>query len=126
MEIASPGVAWSVLAVVLIVTSLGVSSILNMIIILVLTIIASILLFFLTLFATTKVDLTPLCSRLTPPTPVLKRRPGKISRSKSGSPMMTGCEVIDKPIQDMISYILRDYVLSWYTSISSNPKFTGS
>ena len=121
----SPGRAWSVLAILLLVTSVGVSSILNIILILILTIIASIIVFFVTLFAYTKVDKTPLCSRIAPRPPALQRRTSFVKKSRSVSPSMTGCEAMDKPLQDMISYILRDYVTSWYEKISSNPAFTG-
>jgi len=120
----SPGRAWSVLAILLLVTSVGVSSILNIILILILTIIASIIVFFVTLFAYTKVDKTPLCSRIAPRPPALQRRTSFVKKSRSVSPSMTGCEAMDKPLQDMISYILRDYVTSWYEKISSNPAFT--
>ena len=120
-----PGAAWAVLAAMLLVTSVGVSSILNIIIILILAIIAALLTFFLTLFAYAKVDMTPLCSRVAPRPPVMSRRPVTRSRSRSETPEMTGYDIMDKPLQDMISYIIRDYITSWYNKISKNPAFPG-
>ena len=127
MQLGGPGLAWSVLAVLLLVTSVGVSSIINMIIIIILTIISVTITFFLTLFANTTVDYTPLCSRLAARAPVIERKSlMSVSRPRSqAQSTMTGCEAVDKPIQDMISFIIRDYVLSWYSKISANDRFPG-
>ena len=36
---------------------------------------------------------------------------------------LTGSSATDKPLQDMISYIIRDYILTWYNKISGNSSF---
>ena len=125
MDIAGPGVAWAVLAALLLVSSVGVISILKMIVIVILSILGCVITFFLTLFVTTKMDTTYLCSRLAMRPPVIQRRPAPVSRSSSQSPVMTGCEDLDRPIQDIINFIIRDYVMSWYSGITSNNTFPG-
>ena len=125
MDLAGPGAAWAVLAALLLVTSVGVVSIIKMILILLLTLLGCTIAFFLTLFVTTKVDTTFLCSRVAMRPPVIQRRPGPVSRSSSQSPVMTGCEDLDRPIQDIINFIIRDYVMSWYGSITTNNTFPG-
>ena len=56
MDLAGPGAAWAVLAALLLVSSVGVVSILKMILILILTLLGCVITFFLTLFVTTKVS----------------------------------------------------------------------
>ena len=125
MEVGGPGVAWSVLAALLLVSSVGLASILKLVATLALTLLAAAITFLLTLFLRARVDEAPLCSRLAAPAPSLQRRPGSVSRPRGSSPVMTGCEALDRPIQDMISFIIRDYVLAWYSGISSNNRFPG-
>ena len=127
MDLAGPGAAWAVLAALLLVSSVGVVSILKMILILLLTLIGCVITFFLTLFVTTKVDTTFLCSRVAMRPPVIQRRPGPVTRSSSSqSPVMTGCGDLDRPIQDIINFVIRDYVMSWYGGITSNNTFPGN
>ena len=125
MDLAGPGAAWAVLAALLLVSSVGVVSILKMTLILILTLTGCVLTFFLTLFVTTKVNTTFLCSRVAMRPPVIQRRPGPVSRSSSQSPVMTGCEDLDRPVQDIINFIIRDYVMSWYGGITCNNSFPG-
>ena len=125
MEVGGPGVAWSVLAALLLVSSVGLGSILKLVATLALTLLAAAITFLLTLFLRARVDEAPLCSRLAAPAPSLQRRPGSVPRPRGSSPVMTGCEALDRPIQDMIAFIIRDYVLAWYSAISSNNRFPG-
>ena len=49
-----------------------------------------------------------------------------MTRSASQTPVMTGCEDMDRPIQDIINFVIRDYVMSWYGAITSNNTFPGT
>lgn len=36
---------------------------------------------------------------------------------------VTGSELIDSSLQEILGFIIRDYVKSWYNLISSDPEF---
>ena len=114
--------AWGILGFCLMILSVGLKSILNMILILIIGILMVILVFLLTIFIYSKVNQDPLCSRLKKQS--LKEHL-KISSKKpiQTFTVLTGSSAIDKPLQDMISYIIRDYILAWYTKITLNTSF---
>ena len=115
-------IAWGLLGILLLIFSIGLKSIVNGILILIIAVFTFILVFFLTIFAYSNVNQDALCSRL-------KRHNSKeVFKSASKKPIktftvLTGSSAIDKPLQDMITYIIRDYVLSWYRKITANPSF---
>ena len=82
-----------------------------------------ILVFLLTIFiCNSKVNQDPLCSRLKKQSlkehlKILSKKPIKTFT------VLTGSSAIDKPLQDMISYIIRDYTLAWYSKITLNTSF---
>lgn len=115
-------IAWGVLALALLILSVGLKSIFNMIIILIIAVVMVIIVFFLTIFAYGKINQDPLCSRLKKH---YIREPFKPTSKKpiKTYTILTGSSAIDRPLQDMISYIIRDYILAWYKKISFNTNF---
>jgi len=115
-------IAWGVLALALLILSVGLKSIFNMIIILIIAVVMVIIVFFLTVFAYGKINQDPLCSRLKKH---YIREPFKPTSKKpiKTYTILTGSSAIDRPLQDMISYIIRDYILAWYKKISFNTNF---
>jgi len=114
--------AWAVLASLLLILSVGIKSIVNMFVILIIGVLTTILVFILTIFTYSKVNQDALCSRL-------KRHSWKEQmKVTSQKPIktftiLTGSSAIDKPLQDMISYIIRDYILAWYKKMTLNTSF---
>ena len=114
--------AWGVLACLLLVTSVGLSGVLNLLGSLLLIILTTILVFLLTNFAYSTVDQRWRCVRVRSKHGRLPRRVVDCSKTIRQT-VMTGSPATDKPLQDMISFIIRDFVSSWYRNISSNPTF---
>ena len=122
MDIAGgPSVAWGVLAVLLVVSSVGLSGVLNITLSLCLTVITTILVFLLTNYAYTTVDYGWQCVRVRSRHSRLPRR--IVTTNTIRQTVMTGSPATDKPLQDMISFIIRDFVTSWYRNISTNSTF---
>ena len=104
--------AWGLLGCLLLILSVGLQSIVNLVIILIIGILVAILVVLLTIFAYSKINQDPLCSRLK------KFGIREQIKMKSKNPIktftiLTGSSAIDKQLQDMISYIIRDYILAW-------------
>ena len=123
MDIAGPSVAWGVLGLVLLVTSVGMTGILSILLSLILTILTVLLVFLLTNFAYSTVDQSPRCSRVRSTVQSRMGRRVTVTTNTSRQSVMTGSPATDKPLQDMISFIIRDYVTSWYRNISQNSTF---
>ena len=113
---------WGLLGCLLLILSVGLKSIVNLVIILIIGILVAILVVLLTIFVYSKVNQDPLCSRLK------KLGIREQIRMTSKNPIktftiLTGSSAIDKQLQDMISYIIRDYILAWYRKITFNTSF---
>jgi len=117
---------WLVLAAILAVCSLGLRGILGCVLLILLAVVSCVLVSLLVLFQAGRVSSEPLCSRI-------RRRgrregslgprlPRRLPTQQTFSEL-TGSETLDQPIQDMIGYIIRDYIDSWYKGISPHPAF---
>eukprot|EP00092_Neocalanus_flemingeri_P008846 GFUD01009520.1.p1 GENE.GFUD01009520.1~~GFUD01009520.1.p1 ORF type:complete len:981 (+),score=238.89 GFUD01009520.1:139-3081(+) len=113
---------WGALGSLLVILSVGIVSIVNMVVLLVIGILTSFLVFILTIFAYSKVNQDPLCSRLKKNS---MKEQLKVTSQKpiKTFTILTGSSAIDKPLQDMISYIIRDYILAWHKKITLNTSF---
>ena len=122
MDIGGPAAAWSVLGLLLLVSSVGMSGVLTLLLSLLLTIFTVLVTFLLTNYAQATVDQTVRCSRVKSTVQArLQRR--VVTTSSYRQSVMTGSSATDKPLQDMIGFIIRDYVTSWYNNISHNSAF---
>ena len=110
-------VGWAVLAGLLLITSVGLSGVLNILLSLCLTLITILLVFLLTNYALTTLDQSWRCVRVRSKHSRLPRR--VVTTNTIRQTVMTGSPATDKPLQDMISYIIRDFVTSWYRNIST-------
>ena len=75
----------------------------------------------LALYANCRVSQDSLCSRLQP-----QRRGRLVPETARGSSIrttLTGSAAIDRPLQDMLGYVIRDYVNPWYDKISTDQTF---
>lgn len=50
---------------------------------------------------------------------LMRQAPPKLKTDRR----LTGSQVIDEQLQDILSYIIRDYVYPWYDQLSANPEF---
>jgi len=119
-------VGWLVLAVCLALVSVGLRGIFSLLTLLFVAVVSVLLVALLMLFHHGQISTDPLCSRIRR----RARREGlgtranrKASAAQPTFTELTGSEALDQPLQDMISYIIRDYVNSWYKGISHNPAF---
>ena len=104
MEITcGPSVAWGVLALLLLITSVGLTGLLNIIVSLCLILITTILVFLLSNYAHTTLDERWRCVRVRSKHSRLPRR--IVTTNTIRQTVMTGSPATDKPLQDMISFI---------------------
>lgn len=112
------------LASLLVLLNLGFGGLYKLVLLAILSGIAGCLAFLLALYASCRVDQSPRCARILLSRPRLGTRP--VSRQADGRGQaleLTGSAAVDAPLQEMLDYILRDYVYSWYSKLASSQQF---
>ncbi|XP_042901094.1 sorting nexin-13 isoform X2 [Parasteatoda tepidariorum] len=99
--------------------------------VLLITLIFSILILILSIFLIThvysrriSVEKNDLHRRVAYPTPLLKMHgPGSSKKSIKYDQRLTGSNMIDDPLQEVLNYAFRDYIATWYSHISKDEDF---
>ncbi|XP_023347857.1 sorting nexin-13 [Eurytemora carolleeae] len=107
----------------LIVLNLGLLGVVRLVILLVLLALSCILAFLLALYSNSRVDEAAQCSRIFINRGGLTLKPVNKKHISPTNLDLTGSSAIDASLQEMIDNIIKNYVLNWYSSVSSNQQF---
>jgi len=109
------------IVIILVVFNLGIIGVIRLVVLAVLFLLAALVAFLLALYSG-PVDETLKCTRIQVEKPSLNLRPS-VSESRKPSNQLTGSEAVDGPLGEIVDFVIRDFVTTWYSKLAESNRF---